>query len=151
MQLTVSINHKLICDSAVSPARTMRITFSKTGEHIQNIRSIASTQNNWYLAVIALLLCFILIWHYSHGFPNYFISLCIFQGSFSFDIHSSQIAVIHSKDFFKSRKVFLRLSISEYQKMRLIETSDQLPSEAASYSPLYRCESLNKADNVRTT
>jgi hypothetical protein len=83
MQLAVIINQKLIRDSAESLARTMRVTFSNTGVHIQDIRSIASTQNNWYLAVTALLLCFIFIWHYSHGFSNCLISPCIIQGPFT--------------------------------------------------------------------
>jgi hypothetical protein len=57
MHLTMSINQQLISDSAMSLARTMQITFSNRGVHIQDIRSIASTEDNWYLAVIALFLC----------------------------------------------------------------------------------------------
>jgi len=83
MQLTVIINQKFIRGSAVSLARIMRITFSNTGVHFQDIRSIASTQNNWYLAVIAPIICFIFIWHNSHGFSDCLISLRTFQGPFT--------------------------------------------------------------------
>jgi hypothetical protein len=115
-------NKKLIRDSAMSLARSMRISFSNTGEHFQDMRSIASTHNNWYLAVIVPLLRFIFTWHYSHGFSNCIIPLCILQVPFTL-ISTSLNRRNTFRSFLKSRKVFLHLSISEHQTARLIETS----------------------------
>jgi len=126
MQLTVNINKKLICNFAVSLARTMLITFSNTGVHIQDIRSIASTQNNWYLAVIAPdTMLYLHMALFTRLFQMLNIAVYLPRPIY-FDIHSSQIGLLHSKPYFKSRKFFLRLSISEYQTARLIERSDYI-------------------------